>query len=265
MVHLVLHWRDHSLRPCHSWVQRQAPEWVPWVSLRCVRCSAACPYHRRTSGVLQDYGSLSSLLQKVTVAGCQTTDHTSRQSCGRASHSRLPLLRIWSPWRRPQMQDHWATWGNGHEVLRSCCFLGAVKATRPYLFYPSLQLDSVWQSKYECKTLSLWHFRYKRETEAARDANGPREPSNVKSITAIENKTMVVKTEQKLTRTSPLIRLSRSLFVGDVPRTYSTILTPSPPVSEERGDKTLATSLPGKLPERRGPIDMGWETAWSNR
>jgi hypothetical protein len=50
-----------------------------------------------------------------------------------------------------------------------------------------------------------------------------------------------------------------------VPRTYSTILTPRPPVSEDRGDKTLATSLPGKLPERLGPwpIEMGCETAWS--
>lgn len=57
------------------------------------------------------------------------------------------------------------------------------------------------------------------------------------------------------------MRVSRSLLVGDVPRTYSTILTPRPPVSDERGDNTLATSLPGKLPERLAPIEMGCETA----
>ena len=53
------------------------------------------------------------------------------------------------------------------------------------------------------------------------------------------------------------MRLSRSLLVGEVPSTYSTILTPSPPVSDDLGDSTLATSLPGKLPERRGPIVIG--------
>jgi hypothetical protein len=52
--------------------------------------------------------------------------------------------------------------------------------------------------------------------------------------------------------------------VGEDPRTYSTILTPKPPVSEERGDRILDASLPGKLPDRRGgTIVIGCDTEWS--
>lgn len=66
-----------------------------------------------------------------------------------------------------------------------------------------------------------------------------------------------------LTITKPRILPSKSLLVGEVPKTYSTILTPSPPVSE-RGDKMLfPASLPGKLPDLRGTMVIGWETAWS--
>lgn len=67
-----------------------------------------------------------------------------------------------------------------------------------------------------------------------------------------------------LTNTRFLIRVSRwSLLVGDVANTYSTILTPRPPVSEERGDNMFAASLPGKLPDLLGTMDIGCETAWS--
>ena len=52
--------------------------------------------------------------------------------------------------------------------------------------------------------------------------------------------------------------------MGEEPSTYSTIFTPKPPVSEERGDKMLDASLPGKLPDRRGgTIVIGWDTEWS--
>lgn len=66
-----------------------------------------------------------------------------------------------------------------------------------------------------------------------------------------------------LTITNPRILPSKSLLVGEVPSTYSTILTPRPPVSD-RGDRMLlAASLPGKLPDLLGTIVIGWETAWS--
>ena len=66
-----------------------------------------------------------------------------------------------------------------------------------------------------------------------------------------------------LTKTSPLILGSRSFPVGDEPNTYSTILTPNPPVSEDRGDKIFAASLPGKLPDLLGTIVIGCDTEWS--
>lgn len=53
------------------------------------------------------------------------------------------------------------------------------------------------------------------------------------------------------------------MLVGDVPRTYSTIFTPKPLVSEERGDNILPTvSAAGKLPDLRVTIN-GWETPCS--
>lgn len=67
-----------------------------------------------------------------------------------------------------------------------------------------------------------------------------------------------------LTNTKFLILDSKwSLFVGDVDKTYSTIFTPRPPVSDDLGDNILAVSLPGKLPDLRGTIEMGCDTAWS--
>lgn len=67
-----------------------------------------------------------------------------------------------------------------------------------------------------------------------------------------------------LTNTKFLILVSKwSLFVGEVARTYSTILTPSPPVSDDLGDNIFAVSLPGKLPDLLGTIEIGCDTAWS--
>ena len=61
--------------------------------------------------------------------------------------------------------------------------------------------------------------------------------------------------------TKALIRGSSSLFVGEVPRTYSTIFTPSPPVSDDLGERIFPASLPGKLPDRLATIVIGCETA----
>ena len=53
--------------------------------------------------------------------------------------------------------------------------------------------------------------------------------------------------------------LSRSFPTGDPPSTYSAMLTPSAPVSEDRGERTEAGSLPGKLPGLRWSMCMGFE------
>lgn len=67
------------------------------------------------------------------------------------------------------------------------------------------------------------------------------------------------------TNTRLFMRGSKSLLVGDVPRTYSTIFTPKPPVSEDRGDNILPTvSAAGKLPDLRVTIN-GCETPCSER
>lgn len=61
------------------------------------------------------------------------------------------------------------------------------------------------------------------------------------------------------------MRGSKSLLVGEVPRTYSTIFTPNPLVSDDRGDNILPTvSAAGKLPDLRVTI-KGCETPCSKQ